>query len=180
MREFEETAFAFDRACRTAEVGYAFIGGIAVIAWGQPRTTSDVDALLTPPRDFRRLVEALGAEGLEASVEDFSDSLQDGSHVTVFDARGRFHVDVKLARKETEREQVAAATDVVLDRGTLRVASPEHTVAYKLVFGSEQDVKDARSIVVRQEGRLDLARLRALARRLDVEDALDDLLASVA
>ena len=179
MREFEETALAFDRACRGAGVGYAFIGGMAVIAWGQPRTTNDVDALLAPPRTFSRLVASLAAEGLSASVEDFEDSMTDRSHVTVFDARGRFHVDVKLALKESEREQVAEAADIVMDGGRLRIASAEHTVAYKLVFGSEQDIKDARSILVRQEGKIDLARLRTLARRLDVEDALDDLLASV-
>lgn len=178
MREFEGTAVAFDRACRAADVGYAFIGGMAVIAWGQPRTTNDVDALLTPPRDFRRLVDSLAAEGLRCSVEDFQDSLADGSHVTVFDEKGRFHVDLKLARKDPEREQVAEAADIEVDAGRLRIASAEHTVAYKLLFGSDQDLRDARSIVVRQEGRMDLGRLRALARRLGVEDALDDLLAS--
>jgi hypothetical protein len=46
VRELEDLALAFDRACRTAGVEYAYVGGIAVIAWGQPRTTMDVDALV--------------------------------------------------------------------------------------------------------------------------------------
>lgn len=46
MREIEALALAFDRACRRAGVEYAFIGGVAVMAWGQPRATMDVDALV--------------------------------------------------------------------------------------------------------------------------------------
>jgi hypothetical protein len=46
---------------------------------------------------------------------------------------------------------------------------------FKLKFGSPQDIQDARSILVRQAGRLDMARLRALAETIGVRTALDAL-----
>lgn len=179
MRSVAEIAVAFDRACRKAGVAYAFMGGVAVMAWGQPRATTDVDALVELPLfAVDRCAAALAEEGLGVDPADFRDAFKDGSRVTVHEPGSVFHVDVKLARTREERREIADAQDVPFGAGSLRVTSAEDTVAYKLVFGSEQDLKDARSIVVRQEGRLDLARLRALARGLGVEDALDDLLAS--
>lgn len=112
-------------------------------------------------------------QGLSVSEDDLRDALRDGSHVSVFDGQTSFHVEVKPARDEDERAQVRDAVDVPFHGASLRVTRPEETVAYKLRFGSEQDLKDARSILVRRRGRLDLTRLRGLARHLGVEDALE-------
>ncbi|HLE96527.1 MAG TPA: nucleotidyl transferase AbiEii/AbiGii toxin family protein [Candidatus Thermoplasmatota archaeon] len=174
MREFEDVAIAFDRACRAARVPYAFVGGMAVLAWGQPRTTSDIDALLAVElAQVPTMSAALAGEGLRGSEADFRDAFADRSHVSVFDERSAFHVDVKIAFREDERRQVADAVDVPFRGAALRVARPEDTVAFKLLYGTPQDLADARSILVRQVKRLDEARLRGLARRLGVEEALE-------
>lgn len=49
-RRPEETAAAFAAAAAEVGVGYAFIGGLAVTTWGQPRATEDVDCLLDSRR----------------------------------------------------------------------------------------------------------------------------------
>jgi hypothetical protein len=168
-----ETALAFDKACRGARVPYALLGGMAVNAWGQPRATMDVDAMvvLAEPQ-AEGFVAALHAAGLAASAHDFHAAFRDPAHVTVFDDRTGFHVDVKLARTAAEREQVADAVAIPFRDGALVVARPEDTIAFKLRFGSPQDLADARSILVRQAGKLDENRLQAWALRLDVVAAL--------
>lgn len=72
-------------------------------------------------------------------------------------------------------DQVRSAAAIDFKGQTIWVARPEETVAFKLKFGSEQDLQDARSILIRQEGRLDMQWLRALAKKLGVEPSLDDL-----
>jgi hypothetical protein len=165
VQGLRDAALAFDRACRSAGVSYAFVGGIAVMAWGQPRATSDVDALVDLPE-----------EGLQLDPRDVQDARADRSHVTVFHEASGFHVDMKLVETPAEREEIARGVSVKLVDGAVVVPPPEETVAYKLLFNSEQDLKDARSILVRQEGHLDVARLRELARGLGVADALEALL----
>lgn len=174
MRGLEDTALSFDRACRRAGVPYALIGGFAVSAWGQPRTTAVVDALvhLEDASFVASFVDALRADGLSADARDFEDALRGAGHVTVFDEVTVFHVDVKVARTAAEVEQVASARVVSFHGGELSFARPEDTLAYKLSFGTDQDVKDARSILALQAGRLDEARLAAIARRLGVTEAL--------
>ena len=181
MRDPSETALAFDRACAAAGVAYALLGGMAVLAWGQPRYTSDVDAMVSLDRGhIAPLAEALHRQGLKASAHDFEDAFRDRSHVTVFDDRTGFHVDVKLAFTQDERAQVLDARRVPFGGGGLTIARPEDTIAYKLKFGSPQDLADARSILVRQEGRLDLARLESFASRLGVAAEWERLRSEVA
>lgn len=180
MRPLEETALAFDRAARQAGVGYALVGGFAVSAWGQPRTTSDIDALLDlREQDVVRLAEALAQEGLTASAADFRDTLREGGHVTIFDPESAFHVDAKLCRTPGERDQVRDASEVPFHGSRLRFARPEDTVVYKLLYGSPQDLADAATILARQGSSLDEARMMALALKLGVAPALRELEAKV-
>jgi predicted nucleotidyltransferase len=183
-RERPETldgiAAAFARACDQAGVRYVFVGGFAVLAWGQPRTTSDIDVLVQyGEADIPRVVEALEAQGLEVEAHDLRAARKDGSHVTVFTADPILTVDIKPALEDHEVDQISAGTDVVLERGPVRVAPAADTVAYKLVFGSPQDLQDARSIVARQGDRLDLERLWTLAERHGVLDEARELVRSV-
>ena len=181
MRDLEATALAFDRATRAAGVSYALIGGFAVSAWGQPRTTSDIDALVDLPEgSIERFLASLQAEGLTTSKEDLHDVLRDGGHVTLFDAGSSFHVDAKLCRSASEREEVARATEVPFLGASLRFVRPEEAIVHKLRFGSEQDLADALSILARQQGRLDEPRLDHLARSLGVAPALQRLRENVA
>lgn len=177
MRTLEDTAVAFARACRRAGIPFAVVGGFAVSTWGQPRTTSDVDVLLhlAHERDVPALVAALSAEGLSASPRDVLDTMREGGHVTIFDEATSFHVDAKITRTPQERAQIADAVEVPFHGDRLRVVRAEDTIAYKLLYGTDQDVKDARGILVRQEGRLDAARLEAQAARLGVLARLRDV-----
>lgn len=177
MQGVEDAAFAFDRACRAAGVRYAFVGGIAVMGWGQPRATADVDVLidLAPSQDDA-FVAALFKEGLELDPRDLRDARDDRSHVTIHHPPSTFHVDLKLATTPEERDEIAGGVVVELGRGRVVIPSPEQVIAYKLLYGTPQDVADARSILVRQEGRLDLPGLRDLASRLGVAEALAQLL----
>lgn len=176
MRGVRDTALAFDRACRKAGIRYAFMGGMAVLAWGQPRTTEDVGALVDlPAASIAEFVAALSTESLTVTADDFRDALRDRSHVTIFDEASRFHVDAVIARSPGEREEVERAARVELGDGALSVVAPEDTIVFKVRFGSPQDLQDARSILVRQAGRLDRARLEDVAERLGVAEALADL-----
>lgn len=180
MRPLEDTAVAFDRAARAAGVPYALVGGFAVSTWGQPRATSDVDALIVLQESaIGPFAAALKKEGLTVSVADLQDVLREGGHVTIFDPESSFHVDAKVTHAASEREQVEQAAEVPFHGAKLRFARAEDTIAYKLLYGTPQDIQDAATILARQEGKLDEARMMALAIKLDVAPKLRDLHARV-
>lgn len=169
MDALDETALAFDRAARKAGVEYAFMGAFAVMAWGEPRATTDVEVLVDYREDqARALADSLVAEGLSVSAADFLDALRDGGHASVFREDSVFWIDVKPARSPTEKRQVTEAAEVEARGRRLRVVRPEETIAFKLAFGTPKDEQDAMSILVRQRGRLDEARLASFAAGLGV------------
>ncbi|MHB8604733.1 MAG: hypothetical protein ACYDCK_05710 [Thermoplasmatota archaeon] len=177
MRRIEDTAFSFHRACVKARVEYAFVGGIAVLVWGQPRMTADVDALVAlDANSLEAWVAALRFEGLGADERDLGEAMVDGAHVTIFDNETQFHVDVKPALSADERAEVRDARKVRYEDGVFRVACAEDVVAWKVKFGSPQDLQDARQIVIRQNTALDRAKLRATGIRIGVAPQLEQLL----
>lgn len=176
MSDLLRLVTTFHAACTRIGLGYAFVGGIAVMAWGDPRATRDVDVLVKPDASaLKRLATELQHAGLVVDPHDFTDALHDGAHVTVTDPESLFHVDIKLAQNAAERAEIDEAHEVELAGVRIHVVSPEDTIAFKLAFGTEQDRQDARSIIWRLGARIDQGRLTRTAIRLDVREQLDAL-----
>jgi len=100
-----------------------------------------------------------------------SDAYDERSHVTVFDQRGPFHVDVKFARTASEIAEVESGKRIVLPEGAFFVTSLEETIAYKLSYGSPQDLEDVRGILAISGEDIDPARLQPLLEDLGVVQA---------
>lgn len=149
------------------------MGAFAVMAWGEPRATTDVDVLVA--YDEARVpgfMKALSEEDLSADFRDLIDALRDRGHVSVFREGSVFWLDLKVARSAAEKSEIADAAIVIVRERPLKVVRPEDTIAFKLSFGSPKDLQDAQSILVRQAGALDEARLLALALKLGVAEQL--------
>ncbi len=158
------------RACR---VDHVFVGGVTVLAFGMPRTTTDVDVIAAvEPRKIPRVVEGFHRAGFAVSAQDLRDALVEGGHVTVHDTRSVYRIDLVPARTAAHREALQTKRRVAWRGRRLPFAAPEHTIVMKLRWGSEQDLEDALAIYVRQKERLDLRAMRAFARRERVEPAL--------
>lgn len=180
MPGIERTAVAFTRACERASVPFVIVGGFAVAAWGEPRATRDVDALVSIENSkVDEWVVALRNESLSVDARDIHDGLREGGHVTIFDDETGYHVDVKLAKTAMEREEIASGLNVDLPTGRLRVVPPEEAVAFKVLFGTPLDLQDARSILARQGASIDQAKLLSLGIKLGIVDALRKLVDDV-
>lgn len=174
----ERTALAFDRACRRACVRYAFVGGVAVAAWGEPRATRDVDALVLADGEAGgALASAMSSEGMRVDRASLIAALESGEPLSVLDAHTGFCVDLRQARGAQARE-VEEAAEVDLAGGRLCIVRAEETIASKL-SRLPLDLQDARSILARRWGRLDVARLDLLARERGADAVLRALVDEV-
>lgn len=94
--------------------------------------------------------------------------MQEKSHFTIFDKEYVYHIDAKGVYSEREKESLSMRREIRIDGIRIYVSSPEDTIANKLLFGSEQDIKDAESIYVRQKEKIDVAYLEKRCRELGV------------
>jgi hypothetical protein len=155
---------------------YALVGGVAVSGWGVTRTTADVDVIIDlKERDAERLAADFAESGFSVTVQDIIAALREKAHFTIFDNHSAYRIDAKGAYGDAARETLASRRAVVLQGVRSFLASPEDTIANKLLYGSEQDLQDAEGIFVRQLESLDLDRLKSLCSKLGVLKELSNL-----
>ncbi len=171
MRRIEEVIRAITKILEEEKVDYVIVGGIAVAAWGNIRTTRDVDIILfINEKDADALEGALKKEKFSIQAEDIRDALKERSHFTIFDDLSEYYMDAKGIYSENDRLTLKRRREVNLADFGFYIASPEDTIANKLLFGSDQDMRDAEGIYVRQFGNLDMAYLEERCKKLEVYD----------
>lgn len=155
---------------------FCFIGGLAVLRWGEPRQTRDVDlTLLTGFGGEEPFVDRL--------VERFNSRLPDAkrfaldNRVLLLSSDEGVGIDVALGALTFEEHAVDRATHWQIDAGLkLRTCSAEDLIVYKVFAGRPQDWIDVEMIIARRSGDIDIKQVREeLAPLLELKGTTEDL-----
>jgi len=158
---------------------FCFIGGLALLRWGSPRTTQDVDvSVFTGFGNEESYVRDLLArftpriQGAEAFARD--------SRVVLVKASNGVPVDLALGAVPFEQETVRRATPFEFAPGiSLLTCSAEDLIVLKAFAARDQDWADAEGIAARQKGRLDWGfiegQLRPLCQAKESPEIMDRL-----
>jgi hypothetical protein len=154
-------ASEFDRFCRFAfeflereGVRYLVIGGLAVVAVGEPRTTADADVIA-----FMTAVEAesLISKASRAGFELREDVERERLAMTgtLRFRRQPFQIDLITASLPFEEIAFRRAHYHELFGMRLPFSSPEDLILFKVLAGRDKDLLDAIGVARRHHGRLD-------------------------
>lgn len=153
------------------------VGALATFAWGEPRTTRDLDVALRlrgrDPAEVRRALSGVGAEVQGPFSTEFGPRF-------ILPFKGGLPVDVFLAA-ESEAPAFARRRRVVAEGRTFWVVAPEDLVLAKLRnamrFPEErlQDGRDAAGVLFRQWPAFDFGHARERCRTLHVCGAFEAL-----
>jgi hypothetical protein len=161
-----ESAFhATHRFLIRSETRHLFIGGLAVMASGEPRMTRDIDLIIFVPR------EALPGFLAKASRNGFktggrknlTDVLERGSCTII---RGSVAIDLILASTDLEDSAWRRRRRRKIFGRMVFVPSPEDMILLKIIPGRPRDIEDVRNIVASTGNKLDRAYIRKWAERL--------------
>jgi len=154
---------------------FCIIGGIALLRWGEPRFTRDVDVTLLSgfgrEDEFIVPLLAAGYRGRVADAAGFARS----NRVLLIESPDGVPIDVALGGLPFEQEMVARSSLFAYAEDCfLRTCSAEDLVVLKLFAFRPQDVLDVNTVVVRQRGKLDWKHIRRhLAPLADLKDQPD-------
>lgn len=177
MREIDEVLLLVCRFLEKEDVDYVLVGGLVVNFHGLPRTTMDIDLILQiDEKDIQKLVDFLKRNNFFASVEDLKEALKTRTHCTVQDKKSMIRLDIRGIYNDMDRRTFGRRMSFGYKGIKIYIASAEDTIANKLVFGSEQDLKDAEGIYIRQLGKLDLQYLKETCRKAGVQKELAKLI----
>lgn len=175
-RNLDDVLRIAEDVLRAARVEHVFVGGVTVLAFGMPCTTTDVDVIASiDARQIPKVVTGFQRAGFLASAQDLHDALVEGGHVTIHDTRSAYRIDLVPAWTDAHREALRTKRRVAWRGRRLPFAAPEHTIVMKLRWGSDQDPEDAPGIFLRQRENLDIRALRAFSRRHGAARELKDL-----
>lgn len=169
-----QLAAAFERL----GVRWYLFGAQAVVVWGRPRTSLDIDVTAeSSPERSSDLVREFAGRGFE---------LRFRTGVAEFVARTRVlpfvhvmsgtPVDVVLAGPGLEEGFLDRARPVVFGERSIPVIAPEDLVVTKILAGRPKDLEDVAGILAERAPALDLEAIRATLRVLEEALGQSDLL----
>lgn len=136
------------------------IGGVAAIAQGSERVTTDVDATVLAGRlSLETLIQNFLEAGFSGREPDLAAFARQTSVVLLRHDRSAISVDVSLASLPFEERALKRAEVRRLGGVALRVAHPCDLIIYKMVAHRPRDLDDAEAMVRLHLGRISLAEI---------------------
>jgi len=140
---------------------YVLIGGIVVSIHGVPRTTMDADIIIRlDGRGLSEFVGFLRKSGFLADLDDAKCALDEHSHFSAQDGKSILRLDVKGSYNEMDKRTLERRVPFNFRGTRLWIETAEDLIANKLVYGSDQDIRDAEGVFLTQKGKLDMDYLR--------------------
>lgn len=175
MNPLFAAAVDVERFCEVRGWEFCFIGALAVIRWGEPRLTRDVDlTILTGFGGEERYVDEL-LRGFAPRREDARQFAI--RYRVVLLTAATIPVDVALGAMPFEQRAVGRATPWSLRGGaSIRTCSAEDLVVFKAFAGRDQDWGDIDGVIRRQGSRLDTALIiEEVGPLLELKGTFEDL-----
>jgi Nucleotidyl transferase AbiEii toxin, Type IV TA system len=142
----ERLAGALDRA----KIPYMIIGGQAVLLYGEPRLTRDIDVTLGV--DVNRLADLVTlADGLSLSpLVDPEPFTRDTLVLPCQDATTGIRVDFIFSHSPYEQQAIRRATAVTIGGTPVRFASVEDLIVHKMLANRPRDLEDVSNVLLKQ------------------------------
>ena len=137
-----------------AEIPYMVIGGQAVLLYGEPRLTKDIDVTLGVGLDHLDKVIVLAGDLDLAVLVDPQKFTRETLVLPCQDRVSGIRVDLILSYSDYEAQAIGRARLVRIGDADVRFASVEDLIIHKVVAGRPRDLEDVR-VVVRKNPKLD-------------------------
>ena len=165
---FEEAFEDLFRTLNELPFPYCLMGALALGAWGTPRATHDLDAMIAVGQtDRAQLLAALQTRGFaeDAHWAKHNPMIRD-HHVRLH--RGAIPVDLMMPKDSHDQACLTRRRNYAMGDLPLWIISPEDLVLHKLKAGRAQDFIDVLSVLVRQGESLDQSYVTGWVKQLGI------------
>lgn len=144
-----------DELCRTQGWPFCLIGGLAVLRWGEPRVTRDVDVTIVTGFGGEEPVIAAVLRRFTSRIDRPVEFARQNRVLLLRDGNG-VPIDVALGGLPFEERAAQRASPYAFEEGLrLSTCSAEDLIVMKVFAGRDGDWADVIGIASRQRGALD-------------------------
>ena len=151
----------------SCSIPYMIIGGQAVLLYGEPRLTRDIDLTLGagPERlpEVLRLIESWKWQILASEPVDF---VQRTMVLPCLESASGIRIDFVFSFSLYERQAIERGRLVDLGKAHVRFVSPEDLIIHKMIASRPRDLEDVRGMILKNPA-LDLTYIRFWLEQFD-------------
>ncbi len=184
-KTYREFAASIIQVLESLDLSYAIGGSFASSAYGEARTTADIDiSIVLPMPDVRRFVEAIQALGYYVFYDAIIDAMINKQPFNIIDAISGYKADLFLVEPTPlEQSVLERCQRVVYDPRTNATAvlySPEDVIVYKLKYflmgQSQKHLRDIAAMLIVQQDALDYDYIARWAQEIGASELWEQLL----
>ncbi len=126
------------------------IGGQAVLIYGEPRLTRDIDITLgIGVEELEKIVEIVKRLKLKILINDIDDFVRKTMVFPTLDTHSGIRIDFIFSFSLYEMQAIEKASTVMIGKIPVKFASLEDVVIHKIVAGRARDIEDIKSILIK-------------------------------
>ncbi|OLS12669.1 MAG: hypothetical protein RBG13Loki_3748 [Promethearchaeota archaeon CR_4] len=157
---------------------YVIVGGVAVIAYGRPRTTTDLDLIVEKnPEKLAEFLRELKTQQFEVLDQQVKAGLVEGGNISIFVKHSLLRIDLTVATKQDQIEALDSAIRYTFENVILKVAPIDQVLYGKILYLGDiegipeeelleyNDVLDFLAIYLRNKDKLDMDLFKAKVTR---------------
>ena len=147
---FENLLEKIARGLGEYEIPYMVIGGQAVLLYGEPRLTKDIDITLGIGIEGLARMEAVVFKlRFRPLVSDIENFVRETMVFPVADEKSGIRVDFIFSFSAYEKQAIERARGIPLGSIMVRFASVEDVIIHKMLAGRPRDLEDIESILLK-------------------------------
>ena len=147
---FQELLEKLAVALEDAGIPYMVIGGQAVLLYGEPRLTRDIDITLgVGPGRLSDVLQVVERISLKVLVKDAQAFVRRTMVLPCLQEETGIRVDLVFSFSPYERGAIERAKPVKVGQTTVYFTSVEDLIIHKLIAGRPRDLEDVRTVLLK-------------------------------
>ncbi|MFH1905376.1 MAG: nucleotidyl transferase AbiEii/AbiGii toxin family protein [bacterium] len=138
------------RVLSTNKIPYMIIGGHAVILYGEPRFTRDIDITLGVGNErLQDILSIINQISLQILPENIDSFVKKTMVLPAMDKNTGIRVDFIFSFTTYEREAIKRAKKILIGKTRVSYASVEDVIIHKVFAHRPQDIEDVKNILLK-------------------------------
>lgn len=147
---FKKLLSKISKELEERKIPYMIIGGQAVLIYGEPRLTKDIDITLgVSPKELSKIESLSTKLKLKVLVENPKDFVKKTMVLPVEDEKTGISIDFIFSFSEYEKQAIKRANPVEILKTRVKFASLEDLVIHKIIAGRARDLEDVETMILK-------------------------------